>query len=144
MAVPSKVEKTFWATPTAHALAGVTAVTDCRAFVSWFGRRFGVGTRFYARPFQCSAIERPLLSPPTAQAFVAELALTSVRSLPLGPAAALVQLRPFQCRISDLSWVSDPAYMPTAQVLVADTRRTVLTPSMKLPGLGLGTRPYCD
>src|SRR5580692_5413959 len=58
----------------------------------------------------------------------------------------VLQARPFQCRMSDLSWKLEPASAPTAQTLFADTRRTVLRSFAKLPGLGvfacLHARPF--
>jgi hypothetical protein len=99
MAVPSKIEKKFWAAPTIHALVGDVTVTDSSELMSFFGSRFGVGTRFQVWPFQCRASERPLESVPTAQAFDGELALTSPSALSAGPAVAVCQAWPFQRRI---------------------------------------------
>lgn len=146
-AVPSKTENTFWATPTAHALVGDTAVTDSRELMSLPGWTFGVGTRFHARPFQCRAIERPFLSPPTAHALSAELAVTSLRSLPLGAAADLLQVRPFQCTIALVPGVLELLLYPSVvQMDLAETTARPLRESFSFPGFGLRTvlqaRPF--
>src|SRR5579871_2771987 len=99
MAVPSKVENTFCATPTAHALAGDTTVTESSTLMSERGSTLGVDARVQEWPFQRKASEWPWASSPTSQTFDAELALRSLRSLPAGPAAALRQAWPFQCRM---------------------------------------------
>src|ERR1700683_4215170 len=70
-------------------------------------------------PFQCTIRSLPF-SPPTAQAFLAEVAATALRKASLGPApVTFFQETPFQRRISALLTA-----LPTAQALRTDVAAT--------------------
>ena len=80
--------------PTAQALLAEVAVTPKSSALA---AGLGLGIRFHVVPFQCRMRVLPLSVEPTAQAFWADVAATSLRMLPagLGPGTR-VQLEPFQ------------------------------------------------
>src|SRR5215831_11809485 len=119
--------------PTARALVVEVAVTPLRR-VLIPGAGGGTAALVHVLPFQCRArawtvslalAAAPTMEKPTAQASLAEVAPTPVRSslrpgLGLGARAHLV---PFQCRIRVWSPVMVPS-SPTAQALLAEVAAT--------------------
>jgi hypothetical protein len=78
----------------------------------------GLGTCFQLVPFQCR-ISEPLVSEPTAQALLEEVAATPDRLPPGGLGlSTCCHSMPFQCRISK------PRPPPTAQALRAEVAAT--------------------
>ncbi len=75
---------------------------------------------------------------PTAQALVAEVAVTARRSGRLARLGARDQAVPFQCKIR--AWAVEAKFAPTAQALAGEVALTLNKGPTVEPGLGLATR----
>src|SRR5215469_5542673 len=120
------------------ALLADTAATPFSSFAE--APTSGLGIRAHAVPFQCRVrvwSAAPLMTKPTAQALLADVASAAARPLAV-PGAGLAcrfQAVPFQCRI--MFWTEPPAEVksPAAQALLADV---AVTPVRPPPPAGVG------